>query len=228
MLAASPTWADDLTFYVSADAAARVGPTGQGDFHDFVQVPPVTAGVIVDPTGPDSASGNAAADFGSLTAFAAASSADGILALGRGDAEWSDTFIATSSDPSVTHITFVATVSLWDSIDASDNVQGSAQAGLFLFDATHGLGDSPIASLEDATFLPPLEDRTVTVMFTEPVGVPFRLVGVLLADAETGDQLGGEGVVVVDASGGATFNLDPITSEGGYTTASGFSYLSSP
>jgi hypothetical protein len=146
---------------------------GQGDSEDFVQVPPVTAGVIVDPMGPDSASGNAAADFGSLTAFAAASSVDCVLAVGSGQTEWFDTFIATSSDPSVTHIPFVATVSLWDSIDASDNVRGFAEAGLLLFDATHGLGDPPVVALEDATFLPPLEDRTVTVMFTDPSASRF-------------------------------------------------------
>jgi hypothetical protein len=177
--------------------------------------------------GPDSGMSDAAADFGALTAFAEAVSADDILLLGSGTASWVDTLTATSSDPSVTEITFLATVSLSDEIGASDNFHAFAQAVLVLLDATHGQGDPPIVNLIDATYLPPLEDRTVTVMFTEPVGVPFRLVGLLEADAETALLGGGDGGVG-HASGSATFNLDPITPEGGYTTDSGFSYLSSP
>jgi hypothetical protein len=41
-------------------------------------------------------------------------------------------------------------------------------------------------------------------------------------------EFGGGDGGVGHASGSATFNLDPITPEGGYTTDSGFSYLSSP
>jgi hypothetical protein len=177
--------------------------------------------------GPDSGSSNSAGAFGSITAFAAASSVDGILAIGAADATWSDTFIATSSDPSVTQITLLATIALSDSISASDNVQGSAQAALLLLDETHGPGEGPIVGLLDATFHP-LVERTATVTFTERVGVPFRLFGVLSVGAEAGPPFEGEGVIIVDASDGATFYLDPITPEGDYTTASGFSYLSLP
>jgi hypothetical protein len=224
MLAAGPTRADDLTFYVEALAGGRVGSTFRIDWSGQVQIPPATAGPVIIDTGSGLGSSSSAAGFGSLTAFAAASSVDGILALGSADATWSDTLIATSTDPSVTQITFLATITLSDSISASDNVQGSAQAALLLLDETHGVGDPPIVGLQDTTSHP-LIDRTATVTFTERVGVPFRLFGVLSVGAEAGQPFEGEGVIIVDASDGATFYLDPITPEGGYTTASGFSYL---
>ena len=53
-LAAGQAWADDLTFWVEAAAAARVGSNNfNADFSGRQQVPPVTAGVTVRP-GPSS------------------------------------------------------------------------------------------------------------------------------------------------------------------------------
>jgi hypothetical protein len=232
-VAAEPAWADPM-FFVRAFDGARVGPDIQAHDSGQVQIIPATVGEIIitrtffSAMGPDLGSGSAAAALGSLTAFAeASSSGDGIAVRGNGEGEWLDTVVATSSIPGTKLGTFRATIALSDGIRASANVEGSATEALSLFDATHGVGSGPLIALHDAPDHP-LIDRTATVTITEPVGVPFKLVGDLVVSAAAGDLFGmAEGFIDVDARHTATFNLDPITPGVGYTTASGVSYLSS-
>ena len=232
-VAATPARAD-LMFFVRASDIARVGSDIQANDSGQVQIIPATVGEIIisrtffSALGPDLGSASAAAALGSLTAFAeASSSGDGIAVRGGGEGEWLDTFVATSSTPSVKLVTFRATIALSDGLRASANVEGSATKARSLFDATHGVGSGPLIALND-TPDHPLTDRTATATFTEPVGVPFKLDGFLGASAAAGDLSGmAEGFIEVDARHTATFNLDPITRGGGYTTGSGVSYLSS-
>jgi hypothetical protein len=232
-LAAGPARAAP-TFFVSADAAVELGQfpnildqqsvaTGQ------VQIPPAFAAVsltgdpsIVSPN--DSGSANSRADFGRLGAFAIATEDDGLQVTCHVTAIWRDTFIASSSDPTVTQVTFQATMSLFDSIAATNSTSGFAIASLGLSDQAH----SPVGlRLEDATFTPPLVTRTVTATFTEPVGVPFSLTGILeVAAGASGTNFGLEGSITIDAGDTATFNLDVLTPGGDYTTDSGVSYVS--
>jgi hypothetical protein len=231
-LTAEPSWANPM-FFVRASDVARVGPDIQAHDSGQVQIIPATAApIIISQTffsalGPDLGSASAAAALGSLTAFAeASSSGDGIAVRGGGDSEWLDTIVATSSMPGAKLGTFRATITLSDGIRASANVEGSADEGLFLIDA-HSVGPGLLIALHDAPDHP-LSDRTATVTITEPVGVPFMLGATLTATAAAGDLFGpAEGFIDVDARHTATFNLDPITPGGGYTTASGVSYLSS-
>ncbi len=222
-VAAGPAWADP-PFFVQASAEADVGVFITQD--DTGQVQTIPAAVRVSATGDpfspdDTASANAVASLGSLAAFAAATVVDGVFVLGRTNARWSDTFIATSSNPSVTQVTFQVTVSLFDTIAASANTVGEAHAALVLSDSAH-MDGLRLISLDDASYNPPLEPRTVTAPFTEPVGVPFRLSGTLLVFTAAGDRFGEMGTINVDAS--HAFNLAVLTPEGAYTTASGFSY----
>src|SRR5215471_16903421 len=214
-LAAGPAWAD-LPYFVSADATATVGTLdSQTDSTGQIQIFPVTAGP-------------GTADMGELTAYASANVTDGLLVLGRGGAaDWLDTFTASSSNPDVTEVTFQATLSLFDTITASASTIGEARVDLILSDSAH-IDPVTLLTLDDASFNPPLNTRTVTAMITEPIGVPFVLVGRLVLTARAGDPFGVEGFVVVDATEGARFKLDPTTPDGAYTTASGVSYLSPP
>jgi len=226
-VAAEPAWADPM-FFARAFDAARVGPDIQAHDSGQVQIIPATAGEIIitrtffSALGPDLGSASAAAALRSLTAFVeASSSGDGIAVRGNGSAEWLDTVVATSSIPGAKLGTFRATIALSDGIRASANVEGSATEALSLLDATHSIGSGPLIALHDAPDHP-LIDRTATVTITERVGVPFELVGDLEVTAAAGDRFGmAEGFVDVDARHTATFNLDPITPGGGYTTASG-------
>ena len=226
-VAATPARAD-LMFFVRASDIARVGSDIQANDSGQVQIIPATVGEIIisrtffSALGPDLGSASAAAALGSLTAFAeASSSGDGIAVRGGGEGEWLDTVVATSSIPGAKLGTFRATIALSDGIRASANVEGSATKARSLFDATHGVGSGPLIALND-TPDHPLTDRTATATFTEPVGVPFKLDGFLGASAAAGDVSGmAEGFIEVDARHTATFNLDPITPGGGYTTASG-------
>ena len=231
-LAAGPAWAD-LPYFVSADATATVGTLdSQTDSTGQRQIFPVIAGPVSADGSPfspdDSAAATSTADMGELTAYASANVTDGLLVLGRGGAtDWLDTFTASSSTPGVTEVTFQATLSLFDTITASASTIGEAHVDFILSDSTH-IDPVTLLSLDDASFNPPLNARTVTAMFTEPIGVPFVLSGRLVVTARAGDPFGEEGFVVVDATEGATFKLDPTTPDGAYTTASGVSYLSSP
>jgi hypothetical protein len=231
-LAAGPAWAD-LPYFVAAEATAMVGTLdSQTDSTGRLQIFPVTAGPVSadgNPFSPDdTAAATSTADMGELTAYASANVTDGLLVLGRGGAaDWLDTFIASSSNPDVTEVTFQATLSLFDTITASASTAGEARADFILSDSAH-TDPVTLLSLDDASFNPPLNTRTVTATFTEPIGVSFVLHGRLVATARAGDPFGLEGFVVVDAGEGATFRLDPTTPDGAYTTASGVSYLSSP
>jgi len=145
--------------------------------------------------------------MGELTAYASASVTDGLLVLGRGGAtDWLDTFIASSSNPDVTEVTFQATLSLFDTITASASTIGEARADFILSDSAH-IDPVTLLTLDDVSFNPPLNNRTVTATFTEPIGIPFVLVGRLVITARAGDPFGVEGFVVVDAGEGATFNI---------------------
>jgi hypothetical protein len=236
-LAAGPAWAD---FFVSASAEVILGqPPGQiSQSVDTGQVliPPAFASLSVNAntlsggvfSPNDVASVNSRANFGQLGAFATATEDDGLQMSGVGTAVWHDTFIATSSDPTVTQVTFQATMSLFDTIAATNGSNGDAIAGLVLIDAAH-INPVGLASLDDDVHLPPLDSRTVTATFTEPVGVPFSLSGTLQVAASAGGSIFGlEGSITIDASDTATFNLDVLTPGGDYTTDSGVSYVSSP
>ena len=114
-VAATPARAD-LMFFVRASDIARVGSDIQANDSGQVQIIPATVGEIIisrtffSALGPDLGSASAAAALGSLTAFAeASSSGDGIAVRGGGEGEWLDTFVATSSTPSVKLVTFRAT-----------------------------------------------------------------------------------------------------------------------
>lgn len=231
-LAAGPAWAD-LPYFVAADATATVGALdSQTDSTGQLQIFPVIAGPVSadgNPFSPDdSAAATSTADMGELTAYASANVTDGLLVLGRvGATDWLDTFTASSSNPDVTEVTFQATLSLFDTITASASTIGEARVDFILSDSAH-IDPVTLLSLDDASFNPPLNTRTVTAMITEPIGVPFVLHGRLVVTARAGDPFGVEGFVVVDATEGATFKLDPTTPDGAYTTASGVSYLSPP
>jgi hypothetical protein len=225
--AAGPAWADFLVF---AAATASVGDDTRGDHvgpvnQDFVAVGLVT----VQTQAGDFGSGESRAGLGSLGVSGEAISVDRMPVGGGAVAEWVDTFIATSSNPAVTQVTFQATLALTDSIFASATVFGVADASLMLND-----DPIPILHLRDSAGIDgvPIVTRTATVTFTEPVGVPFRLIGNLTAGTTAGssqlDPRIDNGAVIVNALDTATFNLDPLTPGGGYTTDSGVSYVSSP
>jgi hypothetical protein len=234
-LAASPARAD---FFVSANVGVDVGQPpsqiSQSVSTGKVQIPPAFASLSVNAntlngalSPNDVSSVNSKADFGRLGAFAIATEDDGVQMLGVGNAFWFDTFTATSSDPNVKQVTFQATMSLFDTMAATNSTNGDAIATLTLSDAAH-INPVILTSLDDDVHLPPLTTRTVAATFTEPVGAQFNLDGLLqIAAAAGGSDLGLQGSITVDAIDTAAFNLDVLTPGGGYTTESGVSYASS-
>jgi hypothetical protein len=231
-LAAGPARAD---FVVSASAGVIVGQSpneiNQSVSTGLVQLPPAFASLSVNAntlnnvfSPNDVSSVTSRADFGRLGAFAIATEDDGVQIVGIANAFWVDTFIATSSDPNATQVTFQVTMSLFDTIAATNSTSGDAIANLILTDAAH-INPVVLTSLDDDVHLPPLVSRTVTATFTEPVGAQFGLNGLLqVAAGASGTDLGLEGSITVDASDTAAFNLDVVTPGGGYTTESGVSY----
>ena len=216
-------------FFVFAAATASVGDDTQGNHVGPVNQEFVAVGLVtVQTQAGDHGSGESRAGLGSLGVSGAAISVDRMPAGGGAVAEWGDTFIATSSNPAGTQVTFRATLALSDSIFASATVFGVADASLMLND-----DPIPVLHLRDSAGIDgvPIVTRTATVTFTEPVGVPFRLIGNLTAGTTAGssqlDPRIDNGTVTVNALDTAMFNLDPLTPGGGYTTDSGVSYTTS-
>jgi len=226
-VAPGPAWAD---FFVFAAATASVGDDTQGNHVGPVNQDFVAVGLVsVQTQAGDLGSGESRAGLGSLGVSGEAISVDRMQAGGGAVAEWGDAFIATSSNPAMTQVTFQASMALSDSIFASATVSGVADASLMLND-----DPIPILHLRDSAGVDgvPIVTRSATVTFAEPVGVPFRLIGNLTAATVAGssrlDPRIDNGAVTVNALDTATFNLDVLTPGGGYTTDSGVSYLSSP
>jgi hypothetical protein len=219
-LAADPAWAGPL---FGIDARATAGASGStvnegksvfkgGDGFRTVNTGPVVVNVN-DGFGPNIITAEANASLGKVSAFASAIGADA-LANAEVGVEWFDTITPTSKDPKATEVTLKFTLSLFDTITHTGKVHPGITEGI----AFAGLGGG--LKLQDDLFNP-LAVRTISTTETFPVGATFDL---RFAASFTAEDFNGSSTTV-DARDTAQFNLDPITPGGGYTTASGVSYL---